>query len=260
MVSFLVDPWLVVWYDDQGDESMRLVKVRAEPFRNLPIVFLSLVLGSALMLVSCALQMASEGPTVTLPHIPVETPTFSSVSQDSSPAAVEEDSTTEGSGMPPEPLAQGGGPLSEVEIVRMPAVDVQALLAEDKQRPKDAPLRFAQPIKVRLTPATNDTWETLDDGTLLWRLRIQSPGAVSLNLGFTTYFMPPGGRLFLYTPDYSTMVGPFTDQDNEEHGQLWTPILEGDEIVVEVQLPAEALPKLELELTSVNHGYKEFGR
>jgi hypothetical protein len=233
----------------------------AKAFGNPPLVaFLALItLSLVLMLVSCVLQKESEGcTTVRLSSIPEEIPTFTPMSQESPPSTtVEENAATD---TPPKPLAQGGGPLSEVETVRMPAVDVQKLLAEDEQRGKEAPLRFAKPIEVEITAETHGTWETLDDGTLLWRLRIQSPGAVSLNLGFTTYFMPPGGRLFLYTPDYSTVVGPFTDQDNEEHRQLWTPILEGDEIVVEVQLPSDALSKLELELTSVNHGYKECGR
>ena len=85
---------------------------------------------------------------------------------------------------------------------------------------------------------------------------IISSGAVSLNLGFATYVMPPGGCLFIYTPDHSTIVGPFTDQDNEEHRQLWTPIMTGEELVVEITLPNSMLPQLELELTSVNHGYR----
>jgi lysyl endopeptidase len=68
----------------------------------------------------------------------------------------------------------------------------------------------------------------------LWRAQIRSPGALSINLGFTQYFMPPGGALHIYTPDRSEIVRPFTSEDNEEHGQLWTPILSGDTAIVEV--------------------------
>jgi hypothetical protein len=45
-------------------------------------------------------------------------------------------------------------------------------------------------MPVDITPATHGTWELLPDGNELWRLRIASPGAVSLNLGFTRYGMP----------------------------------------------------------------------
>jgi len=143
----------------------------------------------------------------------------------------------------------------------MPPVDAAELLKEDEQRAAmGLPPRFAQPIPVYISPTTHGTWEALPSGILLWRLRIHSPGAVSINLGFTRYLMPLGGRLFLYTPDYRRVVGPFTERDNEAHGQLWTPILPGEEIIIEVSLPAAVVSQLALELTSVNHGYREFSR
>lgn len=151
--------------------------------------------------------------------------------------------------------------LSDVETIIMPPVDVKTLLAEDEARFEAGlpVLRFAQAIPVRYTPETAGTWQSLDAERLLWRLHIISHGALSLNLGFARYRMPSGGQLYLYTPDYKEVIGPFTEADNEEHGQLWTPILLGDEIIVEVSLPAAVRPKLELELTSVNHGYVPFG-
>jgi lysyl endopeptidase len=163
-------------------------------------------------------------------------------------------------GQLPDGLAQGAQPLSSIQVITMPPVDVQALLAEDQLR-ADAglPPRFAYPMKVQITPATHGTWEQLEDGGLLWRLRIASPGAITLNLGFTHYWMPSGGKLYLYSADAKSVYGPFTEKDNEEHGELWTPVVLGDEIVVEVQLPASKKPGLLLELTSVNHGYTGFG-
>jgi lysyl endopeptidase len=162
--------------------------------------------------------------------------------------------------VPPDGLAQGAQPLNQVQVVTMPPVNVDQLLAEDRQRAEAGlPPRFAYPLKVQITPATHGTWEQLGGDSLLWRLRVASPGAVSINLGFTRYLMPPGGKLYLYSTDYSSLYGPFTDRDNESHGQFWTPILLGDEIVVELQLPASQRSGLQLELTSVNHGYTGFG-
>ena len=152
-------------------------------------------------------------------------------------------------------------PLEGVDQRLMPAPDFQKIEDEDKKDAEEglAP-RFAYPIAVRITPDDAGTWETLEDGRLLWRLRIQSSGALSLNLGFTRYLMTPGGQLFLYAPDYSTVIRPFTSADNADHGQLWTPIVRGDEIVVEVTLPAEERDSLRLELGFVNHDYRGFGR
>ncbi|MCH9019798.1 MAG: ATP-grasp domain-containing protein [Proteobacteria bacterium] len=72
--------------------------------------------------------------------------------------------------------------------------------------------------------------------------------------------MPEGGTLFVYTTDGSSELRGFTAADNEAHGQLWTPPLNSDDIIVEVTLPSDVLDHLELELTRVNHGYRGFDK
>ena len=121
------------------------------------------------------------------------------------------------------------------------------------------PPRFAIPEPVRITPAERGSWEWLPDGRLVWRLRVGAPGAVSLNLGFTRYRMPPGGRLLIYSADQKHVVRPFTAADNAEHGELWTPVVPGWDLVIELLLPAAEVAALELELGSVNQGYRGFG-
>ena len=92
--------------------------------------------------------------------------------------------------------------LSLVPLVPAPSVDLQAVTAEDVERELAglAP-RFAIPNAVSIKPHTDGQWETLNDGTMVWRLRIGSPGAYSLNLGFSEFFMPPGGRLQIFASD-----------------------------------------------------------
>jgi hypothetical protein len=159
-----------------------------------------------------------------------------------------------------EVIARGSRPLHEVEKRTLPRVDHGALLAEDAAHAgPGVPMRFAQPQAVSYAPGSSGSWEVLDDGSHLWRLWIHSPGALSLNFGFTRYRMPEGGSLVIYTPDGRELMGPFTAADNEIHGELWTPILPGDQAVLEARLPAGAGPGLELELTAVNHGYRALG-
>src|SRR5689334_7511511 len=89
---------------------------------------------------------------------------------------------------PPRPreLAQGAQPLDGVAQLLVPPPDMTKVLAEDSiSESRGEPLRFAVPITVAVTPATSGTWERLPGDRLLWRLRISSAGAISLNLGFT---------------------------------------------------------------------------
>lgn len=146
--------------------------------------------------------------------------------------------------------------INAVATHAMPTVDNAALRAEHPIPPHVGPLRFAEPMPVDLQPHTAGTWDTLDDGTRVWRLRLQSPDAVSLSLGFTAFHLPPEARLFVYGPGYTEVLGPFTAADNEPHGELWTPILPGDEAIVELNVPAAQEPAVRLALGQVNHGFR----
>jgi hypothetical protein len=151
-------------------------------------------------------------------------------------------------------------PLDAVDLYVTAPFDLDAVRAEDVQRQAEGlPPRFAIPEPVRITPAERGSWEWLPDGRLVWRLRVGAPGAVSLNLGFTRYRMPPGGRLLIYSADQKHVVRPFTAADNAEHGELWTPVVPGWDLVIELLLPAAEVAALELELGSVNQGYRGFG-
>ena len=156
-------------------------------------------------------------------------------------------------------------PLASVRSFTTSPMDFPAARAEDQDRDEMglAP-RFALTDPVLITPDTDGTWEALDSRFDLWRLRITSPGALSLNLGFSRYRLPKGGRLTLYPADAEGLEDPrgvrtFTDRDNEAHGELWTPVVLGDDIVIELVVPRESRHDFELELTSINAGYRFFG-
>lgn len=151
-------------------------------------------------------------------------------------------------------------PLDGVARIELAAPNVSALLKEDGERLQAGlPPRFALPNDVRLAPAASGTWEDLDPEHLLWRLRIVSTGALSLNLGFTRFRLPEGASLHLYSADRVHLVQPFTAADNEAHGELWTPVIQTDDLVVELVVPAAQLEQLELELGRINQGYRPFG-
>ncbi|MFT4667688.1 MAG: subtilisin-like proprotein convertase family protein [Polaribacter sp.] len=150
-------------------------------------------------------------------------------------------------------------PVSEVPKYIMPLVDNDQLLATELDRRGSgiAP-RFAQHMEVDINPNSHGLWETASNGNAVWRLRIYSKNAKSLNFGFSNYNMPRGGSLILYQPKRSEILGPFTPSDNEEHDQLWTPVVNGQEVVIEVQVPVEEKSNLQLQLKSVNHDFVGF--
>src|SRR5687767_424519 len=82
----------------------------------------------------------------------------------------------------------------------MPAVDNAKMLAQDAVAKGRVPLRFAITHDVKITPAQG-RWDLVDD-TWIWRVKVTSRGAKSINLGFTTYWMPAGGALYIYESGY----------------------------------------------------------
>ena len=150
---------------------------------------------------------------------------------------------------------QGLAPLSEVVVLEGPPTSVALLQSTVGARD---PRQFAEPYEVRVNPTSHGRWETTSDGsTAVWRLRVRSTGAVSLNMGFSRYRMPPGGGLLIHRPDGREVLGPYTDADNKAHGELWTPVISGDEAVMEVVLPVSRIGELELELAVVNRGFRD---
>lgn len=167
-----------------------------------------------------------------------------------------------------EPRSFKLGDKSQDQVQRkvFPKIDIERLLAEDRARAKDAkeqqrrpgPLRFAVPANVSFTLKDSGTWRTLSDGRL-WRLRIQSPGAKNINLGITRFDMPEGAKLWIYDPDHKRVDGPYSSRDRSRKGRLWTPAIDGEEIVVEVFVPTGVREPLIL-ISRVNQGYRDFSK
>lgn len=151
--------------------------------------------------------------------------------------------------------------VNRLESVLPAKLDLARLGEEDAMRDRlGMPPRFAIPEKVSITPANHGTWEDLGDGKMLWRLRILGrEGTTSLNLGFTRFKLTPGSRLLLYSTDGTQIGTPFTAAHNEKHGELWTPVILTNDLIVELTVPKKERRTAQLELGWINQGYRGFG-
>ncbi|MBK6911640.1 MAG: choice-of-anchor J domain-containing protein [bacterium] len=163
-------------------------------------------------------------------------------------------------------ISQGGAPASlsnplNAALSRtLPAVDHAALLAEDAQEGKDVALRFGYPHEVNFNLDNSGTWEDTKDGRV-WRLRVESRGAYSINLVFDRFDVPAGGRLFIYNDAYDYVIGAFTEANEAPSGDLGTQPVPGDAITIEYIEPYEAQGQGELSIMRVVHAYRNlFGR
>ncbi|MEM7305265.1 MAG: hypothetical protein AAF682_01280 [Planctomycetota bacterium] len=135
---------------------------------------------------------------------------------------------------------------SSVPTEMLEAPDIEALLAEDELT-GPFPLRYGDVITTSLGVTDSGTWEQVEaDGSLVWRMRIEAPGAYTLGVVFSEYEIPAGGQVFLYTDDMSEILGAYTDSNNNVNGLLGIQPIVGDAVTVEYvqQAWAEGAPKL----------------
>jgi hypothetical protein len=89
---------------------------------------------------------------------------------------------------------------------------------------------------------------------------VSSPGATDLNLGVTNIFIPQGCTLRLVSADGSYQAGPYTFKDNTAYRQLWTPVVPGDWVSLEAEMPEEVMDQFTLAIGRVNRGYVDVFR
>jgi hypothetical protein len=141
----------------------------------------------------------------------------------------------------------------------MPAVDVDALLAEDAQREAEGikgPWRFGANHAVDLSLANSGVWHEMPNGDGLWRLSIECPGALSINFEFHDYVVPAGARVFVYN-DLGEHLGAFTAESNGGQHSMGVTQLAGDRITIEYHEPAAVRGEGRLLVGQVTHAYRD---
>ena len=142
--------------------------------------------------------------------------------------------------------------------IELPPLDLESVFAEKRAFEAKNPgrVRFAHRIPVAISPDTVGTWIDGPQDEARWSLSLRSPGAASLNIGFSRYRMPEGGELRITLPDGAEPYRSFTSADNEVHNELWTPLFPGDQVTLTVRVPKHGKKDLAIQLASINHGLK----
>lgn len=137
----------------------------------------------------------------------------------------------------------------------LPPLDHQALVEKARKLEKDGRYLFAVARDTEMAPHLGGRWQ-IDGDKARWQYHLQSTGAHSLNLAFSEFHLPPTATLTLSDPSGQAKPVTFTARDNEEHGELWTPIFETDELLVTLDTPVSVTSDLRLRLFKTNHGFR----
>ena len=139
----------------------------------------------------------------------------------------------------------------------LPEFDMNQIKAEDEindQKP-DSPWRFGYTHSVDFG-LEDGTWTELENGDRIWRMLVSSTGALSLNFIFDDFYIPEGGKLYLYSDNREELLGAYTSIQNQESGILGTWLVSGDKVWLEYYEPSNVLNQGRLHIAKATHGYR----
>ena len=163
-------------------------------------------------------------------------------------------------------LSFGGSPLGlskahlpQAPVAVMPAVDADALMAEDAQRLAQGikgPYRFGFNHATDISTANSGIWTELANGDRVWRVGIACPSAFSINFEFADFLVPDGGQVFVYN-EMDEVLGAFTAASNPGNTILGVTQLPGERITIEYQEPMAVRGEGFLRIGQVTHAYRD---
>ena len=147
------------------------------------------------------------------------------------------------------------------DIRTMPALDMNRIEQEDaKDEANGLPPRFGYPHEVSLNLENSGRWQELSNGDRLWQLTIRCPQALSINLLYDRFWLPEGGKFFVYTTDRKHSIGAFTSINNKggrDNVQGFaTGLLYGDEVTLEYYQPKQVAEQAIISIAYVVQGYR----
>lgn len=151
--------------------------------------------------------------------------------------------------------------VTELEPVIMPILDMDRITEEDKEDEEyDMPPRFGYPHKVNYDLTNSGTWQILPNGDKLWQLNVVCPGALSVNFCYNKFWLPDGGKLFIFSKDKKHSIGAFTSRNNkgsrEELRGFATGLVYGNDVILEYYQPKEVTSDAIISIEYVVHGYR----
>jgi len=159
-------------------------------------------------------------------------------------------------------LSSGGVPPSTIyslpadnrSVISLNSPDMVGIRDEDSRFP--SPYRFAVILPVDIAPESSGKWEQVPDGGQIWRVSVTVPGAKALAAYFDKFVLPDGGKVFLYNPSKTQVIGAFTSQNNVTSGYFATELIAGDRFILEYYQPSGIRVFPAIHMYSIDYAYR----
>ncbi|MBT6015689.1 MAG: hypothetical protein HOG83_00960, partial [Lentimicrobiaceae bacterium] len=163
-------------------------------------------------------------------------------------------------------INQGGVPpsieyniIDETEKINLIKPNMNIVHEEDIIRETtdpNAPQRMGISVKVNKTMSEIGTWTDIEGLGSIWRLEIKVEDAVALGVYYNEFYIPQGGKLFLYNKDRSYLIGAYTNINNPEESLFATEFIPGDVVILEYFKPLNVKEDAIISISNVAYAYR----
>ncbi len=165
-------------------------------------------------------------------------------------------------------INQGGKPLSYTNrslmtIKNLPnyvssELDMDLINAENGVEETKSGIRYiGKLVAAHQTLKNSGVWETLPNGDRVWRLKITAENALAITLYYDEFYLPKGGRMFVFSSDEQETYGAFTEENNNTQRLFVTAMTHSDECVIEYFEPADVAGQGVIHIGQVAHAYRD---
>ena len=119
---------------------------------------------------------------------------------------------------------------------------------------------YAFPIRVNYTLENSGVWQELDDGSKIWCLKVNLPGSFATFPLFDKFWLPEGGKFFVYSEDTRQSIGAITSRNiggsKDEPIMFRTPDIYGENVVYEYYQPAWVKESPVISISDIYYGHR----
>lgn len=146
-------------------------------------------------------------------------------------------------------------------VITTPKLDMAKIAKEDAEDEEyDMPPRFGYSHIVNYDLNNSGTWFEFPNGDKLWQLEVVCPAALSVNFCYDKFWIPEGGKFFVYSKDKKHKIGAFTSRNNKGDREnirgFATGLIYGDDIILEYYQPKDVTTDAIISIHHIVHGYR----
>jgi len=97
----------------------------------------------------------------------------------------------------------------------------------------------------------------INDEVYTFILGLRSDDAYGLGINFNDFFLTENAELFFYDRERTNLLGAFTELNNSDDRAMTTSIIKGDNIIVELSVPANEVDNIRLNIDTIIHDYTD---